>query len=61
MSHHVFTPKYNAYFAKVDATPIPYTFQQAAPQQEWFKEMKDEISSLESTNTWQVVLENGKV
>lgn len=51
MSNHVFTPSYQSYLAKVEDTPTPYTFKQAASQPEWFSAMKAEISALETTNT----------
>lgn len=55
MSHHVFTPKYQAFLNKVDATTIPYTYSQAAVHPEWLPTMKDEIHALESNQTWKIV------
>lgn len=55
LSYHVFTPKYSQFLCATVATPIPYTFKQAATDSNWLKAMKLEISAMESNNTWELV------
>lgn len=55
LSYDTFTPKYQAYLTTVSKIPTPYTFNQVAPDPNWFQAMKTEIAALEENHTWDIV------
>lgn len=55
MSYHIFKPKYVSFLTKSATVDTPYTYSQAVKSDVWCQAMREEILTLESNNTWQLV------
>ena len=59
MSHFVslekLSPSYQAFVLKLNSIETPKIVQEALRNDNWRKEMREEMSALIKTNTWEVV------